>query len=101
MTDETSVVGKYSDSDKLAIVLACLAGVMAIVLFLVEKTPLTVISLLGLMVVLSVYPILHFAQSKIVRACLIVSVVALTFLFGWGVWPNSHADAAVQQEPKP
>ena len=34
--------GRWSWSDKLAIALACAGAAMALVLFLVEKTPLTV-----------------------------------------------------------
>jgi hypothetical protein len=45
---------RYSASDKLALALACLAGVVAIVLFLVEKTRFTVQLLLASMVALSI-----------------------------------------------
>jgi hypothetical protein len=101
MAAETKANGKYSTSDKLAIALACLSGVIAIILFLVEKTPLTVSGLLGLMVILSIYPILHLAQSKTVRLSLILCVIAGTVLFGWKVWPNRHVDAASQQKQEP
>ena len=60
--------GRYDTSDLHAIAFASLAGVMAIILFLVEKTPLTVVRLLVVMVVPSIYPILHFAESKPVNA---------------------------------
>ena len=42
-----------SFSDRLAIALGCLAGAMAIILFLVEKTPTTIFSSLLVMDVLS------------------------------------------------
>jgi hypothetical protein len=46
MAEEVNVVRKYTTSDKLGIALACLAGVMAIILSLVERTPWTVAGLL-------------------------------------------------------
>jgi len=60
---------EYNTSDKLGIALACLRASWPIILFLVEKTPLTVILLLSLMVALAIYPILHFAKRIGVADC--------------------------------
>jgi len=90
----------YSTSDKLAIALACLTGIMAIILFLVEKTPATVVSLLLLMLALSVYPILHFAKRIGVRMTVFSLFVVGTLLFGWYVWPHNHPISANNQETK-
>lgn len=85
-------------SDRLAIALACLTGVMAIILFLVEKSPLTVVGVLVLMVALSIYPIFHFSKSNTVRGSLALCVIAVAVFLGWREWPNRHADAASQQQ---
>ena len=45
--------GAYTLSDQLAIVLTCLAAIMTLILFLIDKTPTTVVALLVAMVVLS------------------------------------------------
>lgn len=91
---------KYNASDRLAIALACLAGVMAIILFLVEKTPLTAILLLSLMLVLAIHPILHFAKRIGVRIVSFSLFVMGTLLLGWYVMPRSHSISAHTQEPQ-
>src|ERR1039457_5068736 len=93
MVEEEKHLGTYSPSDKLAIALTCLAGVMAIVLFLVEKTPLTVVGLLVAMVILLVYPVLHFARRPLIRGGVLILAMVGTLVFGWFVWPkNKLAD---------
>ncbi len=84
----------YSTSDKLAVVLACLEGVMAIILFLAEKTPVTVVCLLLLMLALSIYPILHFAKHIGARMVAFSLFAIGTLLFGWYVWPHNHSALA-------
>jgi hypothetical protein len=81
---------RYTTSDKLGIALACLAGVMAIILFLVEKTPWTVAALLVAMAALLIYPVLHFAQSKNLRVLFLACVAIGTLAFGWYGWPKSN-----------
>jgi hypothetical protein len=104
--EDVKSTGEYSRSDKLGIALACLAGVMAIILFLVEKTPLTVVSLLTLMIALSIFPILHFARSSPIRIALMILAVIGAVALGRFEWPkkkppivqtnngfsNSHSD---------
>ncbi len=89
MAEEAKPVDGYSTSDKLAIALACLAGVMAIILFLIEKTPLTVVGLLVAMAALSVYPVLHFVRRINFRIALLACVAIATLALGWYVWPKS------------
>ncbi len=96
----------YSISDKLAIALACLAGIMAIILFLVEKTPTTIVSLLILMLALSIYPILHFVKRVGVRIAVFSLFAIGTLRLGWYVWPHEHSISANNQktqqpEPEP
>ena|ERR1035437_3324026 len=79
----------YTFSDKLAVALACLAGIMAIILFLAEKAPLTVVSLLLLMVALAIYPIMHFVRRQGWRIAAFVCFLIGTLLFGWRVWPTA------------
>src|SRR5271157_1441297 len=89
-------------SDRLAIALACLAGVMAIALFLIEKTPVSVLVLLGLMLALLIFPVLHFFRGATARIMLFVVAIFGTFLFGWSVWPRTiRAVAETTQQPTP
>lgn len=82
---------KYSNSDRFGVVLACLAGVMAIVLFLVEKTPFTVVTLLILMVLLATYPVMHFIRRSTWRGVTLLAIVGCTVLFGHSVWPHKES----------
>jgi hypothetical protein len=86
----------YNISDRLGIALACLAGVMAIILFLIEKTPTTILCLLSLMVTLLVYPVLHFVKNIRWRTVVFILCGLATLLFGWSVWPHKYliADAS-------
>jgi hypothetical protein len=90
-------VNEYTASDKLGIVLFCFAGVMAIALFLVEKTPYTVASLLLLIVGLLIYPVLHFCKRKLARICVFSIVVIGTAGFGWAVWPSPKPSEGTNQ----
>jgi hypothetical protein len=85
---------EYNTSDKLGIALACMAGVMAIILFLVEKTPLTIVCLLLLMASLLVFPILHFAKRIPWRIGIFIVCGFCTLSFGWLVWPHEHPAAS-------
>jgi len=79
---------KYNPSDKLAIALACIAGVLAIILFLTEKSPVVVVLMLVLMVLLCVYPILHFVGSSRLGGLLFLRTFIAAVFLGWGVWPK-------------
>jgi len=75
---------------------------MAIIIFLVEKTPWTVASLLLLMVALLVYPVVHFFKPRVVRTLMFAVVAVATLAFGWGVWPKpKHSEAANQGQDAP
>ena len=95
---------QLSNSDRLAIALACLAGAMAIALFLTDKTPTSVLVLLGFMLALLVFPVIRFCRGTRARVALLVVVLIGTLLFGWGVWPKSPkivAEATQQQQLSP
>lgn len=89
-------IGQWKDSDKLALVLFCLAAVLAIVLFLVEKTPTTIGVMLVFILGFLVYPIIHLVTSRSGRAVASISTIAIVILFGWLVWPRKTTDAKPQ-----
>jgi hypothetical protein len=80
-------MGKLKPSDRLAVALACLAGVMAIVLFFLEKTPAVIVLLLLFMLLLLLYPILRFLGSRCSRCIAIVVAAMFALAFGWHLWP--------------
>jgi hypothetical protein len=90
---------RYSGSDKLAFALACLAGALAIVLFLVEKTQFTVVFFLMLMGLLLIYPVLHFFKGGIGRIVLSTIVFIGTFMLGWRVWPRNKMVTGENSKP--
>lgn len=81
---------EYNNSDKFGVVLACLAGVMAIVLSLIEKSLLSVVTLLILVVLLAVYPVMHFIRRGTWRVVALLAVMVCTVLFGYSVWPHKE-----------
>jgi hypothetical protein len=87
-----------SGSDKLAIALAYMAAAMAIALFLIEKTPGTVIMLLVVMFGFCIYPIWHFVKSGRVRVGLLAATVILMALFGGHVLSPSHVTQSNAQQ---
>jgi len=104
MPYENQPAAKYSLSDKLAIALACLAGIMTLIVFLIEKTPLTVALSLGSMIALGIYPILHFIRKSLFRVIWMVCMMAGTLAFGWYVWPKEKkltttAESSVTTNP--
>lgn len=84
-------VNRWTWSDKLAVALACLAAIVALVLFWIEKTPLTAGVTLAAMFCLSIYPVLHFVRSGVARGIALLAVVWLVGVFGWAVWPHKSA----------
>ena len=89
----------YSASDKLAIALACLASILAIVLFLVEKTPRTIMGLLVAMGGLAIYPTLHFSRRAGFRIAILVCMLGGTVAFGWYVWPKTKPNDNFGNKP--
>jgi hypothetical protein len=91
----------YSTSDYLAIALTCLAAVMAIILFWLDKTPLSAgISLISVWA-LMVYPILHFFPKRSVRIIVFSAVVLLSVVFFWRFWPHKDTAAIASGTPGP
>jgi hypothetical protein len=78
---------EMSSSDKLAVVLALLGAALALILFLLEKTPLIVGAVLVAIALLLVYPIIHFAKRTVLRVMALVVMVILVGLLGRVVWP--------------
>jgi hypothetical protein len=77
-----------SASDRLAIVLFSLAGAMALVLCLVDKTPLTISLTLASIFGFLVYPILHFFRRIIYRIIGFVVAIALIAYLDCATWPK-------------
>src|SRR5277367_3169028 len=85
MEDSTSHWGL---SDKLAIALACLSVAVALILFWMDRTPLSAgISILSI-AALMVYPIIHFAPSGKARIVALIVMFGVVGVFGWKIWPK-------------
>lgn len=87
---------KWTLSDGLSVALACLGAALALILFLVDKTPITVGVMIASIVALLIYPIIHFFSSRMPRIAATAVMFALVCLFGWGVWPKKS-----QPQPSP
>ncbi len=90
----------YRFSDQLAIALACLAGIMAIILFFAEKTRWSIVLLLSAMVMLAIYPALHFFRKTRTRVLILALFFFATIVFGDNVWPKK-TEAAGAAPPAP
>src|SRR5712664_3201827 len=80
--------GKWSRSDKLAIALACLGAAVALILFLVEKSPITVGLMTFFIAALLTYPIFHFLPLRKFQIPALIVMFILVFVFGLAVWPK-------------
>jgi hypothetical protein len=89
----------WSFSDKLAVSLACLAAVMALILFWVDKTPLTAGCTIAAMVLLVIFPVLHFLRSVTGRIFVLIILSVCIGIFGWKVWPTKVADSYMKPSP--
>ena len=95
---------RWSRSDKLAIALTCLAAIMALILFWIDKTPRVAGGTVAVMIGLVVYPVIHFVPSRKARLPVLLVVLALIALFGRKVWPkkaNPVITAQVTPTPQP
>jgi Ca2+/Na+ antiporter len=77
----------WNKSDKLAVALACVGVVVAIALYWLEKTPTTAAVSLAAIVLLMIFPVMHFLPSLRGRTTGFSLVLLLTVLFGWVIWP--------------
>jgi hypothetical protein len=92
----------WSFSDRLALVLFCLACVIALVLAWMEKTPIWAGATIGGMALLIAYPVLHVYRTWVKRIPALIAVWALIALFGWKIWPRPVApkpQPVVRNEP--
>ena len=97
---------RWTGSDRLAIALACLAGVMAMILFWMTKTSLTAGISILVIAMLLVFPIIHFVRTNHWRIIVFIVAAMLFGLFGWYIWPkrvlqspHSAPTPIVQEEP--
>lgn len=89
----TAPTPKMPNGDALAIVLFCLASIMAIILSFEEKTPWTIALLLSMMFSFAIYPTLHFFRTSWVRFLVLIIFGAGTVGFGYKLWPKKLATA--------
>lgn len=87
MNTPKATLEHMSASDRLAIVLFCLAAAMALVLYLVDKTPLTISLTLAFIFGFLVYPIRHFFRRVIHRIIGFAVTIALTVYLAYATWP--------------
>lgn len=92
---------RWSWSDKLAVALACAGAAIALILFLAEKTPLTVGVMVAGIAALLIYPIIHFAPSWKTRIPVLIVMLALVGIFGWRSWPKIEAPSQPASIPAP
>jgi hypothetical protein len=67
----------------------CVGAAVAIVLALVNKTPLGISILLLILGALLIYPVLHFIKGRAGRILAFIALSIGTTLFGYGIWPDS------------
>ena len=96
---KTAAAG-YSNSDRLGIALFLVGIAFAIVLFLAEKTPTTVLVLLASVVGALVYPVLHFCRTPRRRIVIFVILAIVVFAFGRGVWPKKPPSSRAADSDK-
>ena len=90
-----AIMEKYSSSDKLAVALFFVGVAVAIILFLVEKTPAMVALLLVLLTLSLIYPVLHFFKRSRARVFCFSGVGLLVAVLGVFVWPHPKKNASL------
>jgi hypothetical protein len=81
---------RWSWSDRLAIALACLAGILALILLWMDKTPVWAAATIALMAALVVYAVIHFVPSWKARIPALLVAWLLIGVFGWRIWPHNE-----------
>ena len=92
--DETKPL---STGDQLAIVLFCVGAALALILFLVEKTPTSVTVILIGIAGFMVYPIFHFFRGPLARTFGVLVLLLSIGGFGKSVWPRETTSASTGQ----
>lgn len=88
-----------SQSDKLAVVLFCVASALALALFLIEKTPTTIVVLCGGIAVFMAYPIYHIFGRGWIRAAASLVLLVCIGILGWAIWPKVSS-THISQSPQ-
>jgi hypothetical protein len=98
-----SVAEKWSKSDRLAIALFLLSVAVAIILFLVEKTPAMVAVLISFLVASLIYPVLHFCSSRRSRTVAFAGIAILVAILAFfNLHPaKSPVSVVTGDAPKP
>jgi len=79
---------RLSPADQLAIALFCLAGVITLILYVVEKSPSSVCLCSAGIAALLIYPILHFIRDHRMRVAAFVVTFILSVAIAYASWPN-------------
>jgi hypothetical protein len=81
----------FTDSDRLAIVLFCVAGIMAFLLAWLIKTPAWVFASLIAMAAFVVYPVGHIFRSWSTRIITLIALWIMVGLFGTHIWKQINS----------
>ncbi len=79
--------------------LACVGAAMALLLYLVEKTPITVAIMVVCIGGLLIYPVFHFVPSRIPRVITLSGMFLVVGLFGRSIWPKKAQANVSQTDP--
>jgi hypothetical protein len=96
-------LSELSNSDKLTAVLTCVSLAVAFILYLVVKTPTSILVMCVAIVGLMFMPILHIWKRWITRGLLFTVLVLLVLVIGKSAWPKASGidQAASVTSPPP
>jgi hypothetical protein len=75
-------------SDRLAIALSCISGLMTVVPMWMEKTPIWAAGTVCVMALLVIHPVHHFVRPWKLKIPVLIVVWVFIALFGWKIWPH-------------
>jgi hypothetical protein len=85
---ETTKKQGWTVSDRLAVALCCISGLMTVVPMWMEKTPIWAAGTVCAMALLVVYPVHHFIRPWTRKIPVLIVVWAAIVVFGWKIWPR-------------
>lgn len=83
-------------SDRLAVALCCISGLMTLVPLWMEKTTIWAGGTVSVLALLVIYPVYHFVRSWKLRIPTLIVMWVLIALFGWRIWPRPITAAMPQ-----
>jgi hypothetical protein len=88
---ETTEKQGWTPSDRLAVALYCISGLMTVVPMWMKKTPIWASGTVCVMALLVIYPVHHFVQPWKLKIPALIVVWVFIALFGWMIWPRPVA----------